>query len=41
MPSSLVRTETGKNYEDTLLDVHAYAEANAIPYKWILLDRYT
>merc|ERR1719424_1389400 len=28
----------GKNYEDTLLDVHKYAVAEQIPYKHALLD---
>lgn len=25
----------GKNYEDTLIDVKKYADANAIPYKYV------
>lgn len=30
--------EHGKNYEDTVLDVHAYAAKTGIPYRYILLD---
>lgn len=29
---------TRKNYEETLLDVHAYAKGAGIPYKYALLD---
>ncbi len=32
------QTEPNKTYEDTLLDVHAYAQAERIPYRYILLD---
>eukprot|EP00730_Choanoeca_flexa_P001442 TRINITY_DN10639_c0_g1_i1.p1 TRINITY_DN10639_c0_g1~~TRINITY_DN10639_c0_g1_i1.p1 ORF type:complete len:746 (+),score=195.33 TRINITY_DN10639_c0_g1_i1:3-2240(+) len=32
------QTEPHKNYEDTLLDVYAYAQEEQIPYKYILLD---
>lgn len=31
-------TEPNKNYEDTLIDLKAYADNNEIPYKYILLD---
>lgn len=31
-------TEHGKNYEDTLLDVHKYSVSQGIPYKHVLLD---
>ena len=32
------QTEPNKNYEDTLLDVKAYADNVSIPYRYILLD---
>eukprot|EP01062_Namystynia_karyoxenos_P072843 TRINITY_DN693_c0_g1_i1.p1 TRINITY_DN693_c0_g1~~TRINITY_DN693_c0_g1_i1.p1 ORF type:complete len:850 (+),score=240.54 TRINITY_DN693_c0_g1_i1:91-2550(+) len=32
------QTEPGKNYEDTLIDVQAYAKKVGIPYKYVLLD---
>eukprot|EP00051_Salpingoeca_urceolata_P021745 m.344479 g.344479 ORF g.344479 m.344479 type:complete len:749 (-) comp19854_c2_seq17:290-2536(-) len=32
------QTEAGKNYEDTLIDVHEYAQKEGIPYKYVLLD---
>lgn len=32
------KTETGKSYYKTLLDVKAYADAQNIPYKHVLLD---
>ena len=31
-------TEEGKDYEDTLVDVKAYADEQGIPYKYALLD---
>lgn len=31
-------TEPGKNYEDTILDLHAYMEQESIPVRWILYD---
>jgi hypothetical protein len=33
-------TEVNKTYEETLLDVAAYAAQESIPYRWILLDRW-
>ncbi len=33
-------TEQGKNYEQTMLDIAAYAAQESIPYRWLLLDRY-
>ena len=32
------QTEPGKTYEETLLDVAAYAKRAAIPYRYVLLD---
>eukprot|EP01012_Entosiphon_sulcatum_P028632 TRINITY_DN3468_c0_g1_i1.p1 TRINITY_DN3468_c0_g1~~TRINITY_DN3468_c0_g1_i1.p1 ORF type:complete len:750 (+),score=126.46 TRINITY_DN3468_c0_g1_i1:23-2251(+) len=32
------KTEPGKNYEDTLVDVQKYAQSVGIPYRYILLD---
>jgi hypothetical protein len=32
------QTEKNKNYEDTLIDVLAYAKKESIPYKYVLLD---
>jgi len=32
------QTEPNKNYEDTLIDVLAYAKEKSIPYKYVLLD---
>eukprot|EP01006_Ploeotia_vitrea_P025486 TRINITY_DN58345_c0_g1_i1.p1 TRINITY_DN58345_c0_g1~~TRINITY_DN58345_c0_g1_i1.p1 ORF type:complete len:747 (-),score=77.64 TRINITY_DN58345_c0_g1_i1:102-2342(-) len=31
-------TQTGKNYEETVLDVKKYADSLKLPYKYILLD---
>lgn len=28
----------GKNFEDTITDVYGYSRAEAIPYRWVLLD---
>lgn len=36
---SVCRTETGKNYEQTLEDVKTYSVQQKIPYQYILLDR--
>ncbi len=32
-------TEANKNYEQTMLDIAAYAAQESIPYRWLLLDR--
>jgi hypothetical protein len=31
-------TEPGKNYQDTILDLHAYMESMKIPIRWVLYD---
>lgn len=31
-------TETGKNYQETLIDVKNYADSAGIPYRYVLLD---
>lgn len=31
-------TEPGKNYEDTLIDVHTYAQSEQLPFHYVLLD---
>jgi hypothetical protein len=34
------KTEDGKNYQETILDLKAYTVAANIPIRWILYDRY-
>jgi hypothetical protein len=32
-------TEKNKTYEETMIDIAAYAANASLPYRWVLLDR--